>query len=157
MIKSTTPPNWKQITDTFTGVNRNGNVVFAYYPNIHVPSGKPLPFMLLAHEKVHLEQQRSYEGGASAWWDRYCEDMKFRLSQELPAHRAEYHAVCVEPTANRHMRRAVLKVIAKRLSSELYGHMIPYKVALSLLPACDDAAVVKRVLEADYDDKEFSE
>jgi hypothetical protein len=35
--------------------------------------------------------------------------------------------------------------------------MIPYKVALSLLPACDDAAVVKRVLEADYDDKEFSE
>ena len=148
--KTQTPPNWKQITDTFTGVDRRKDVVFAYYPHVYVPNGKPLPFMLIAHEKVHLEQQRAYEGGPSAWWDRYCEDMPFRLSQEFPAHRAEYYAVCSTETLNRHTRRAVLKTIAKRLSSELYGHLIPYKVALAILPMADDAELVKKVIHADH-------
>lgn len=148
------PPNWGLIKSNFR-VTEESRVLYAYAPHVYSPVEQDIPFMLVAHEKVHIDQQQRYDGGVDAWWQRYCDDMQFRLSQELAAHRAEYRSVCDQPECNRAMRRTVLKVISKKLASPLYGCMIPRKVAAAVLPMCDDPEVVARVVSGEYNEEEY--
>lgn len=92
-------------------------VVFAYHPAVYVPSGRALPPQLVAHERVHLEQQA---GDPAGWWKRYLEDPEFRFEQEMQAHQAEYRAYC-ELHADRNERAVYLSMISRRLASPLYG------------------------------------
>mgnify|MGYP001590905190 FL=1 len=74
---------------------------------------------LIAHEKVHLKQQRfSYIYGL--WWlVKYSFSARFRLLQEIPAHQAEYR---LNPN----------DVVPQRLASSLYGNLITLRAARKL-------------------------
>lgn len=119
------PPNYDEIVKNF----RPGkHVVFAYAPNIYNPNNLILSDAIVEHEKVHLRQQRAYDGGADAWWKRYIEDPRFRLKQEYEAHHREY-MVMIDSAINRQERRSALRIVAKKLASPLYGKMLSPKQA----------------------------
>jgi hypothetical protein len=142
-IKEELPPNWEQIHKTFA-VSKASRVLYAYFPNIYNPTAMVVPPPLITHECVHLDRQRE---NVEQWWESYCDNMRFRLMEELLAHRAEYIAVCNHPNTNRAQKRAYLVAISKRLASPLYGCQVRAKTIKSLLPAMDDPAVMKKVLD----------
>lgn len=114
------PPNYSDIVKVFPGA-ASMNVIFAYAPNIYIPGGGTLPASLMAHESVHIERQLAI--GVEAWWARYLTDIPFRYNEELLAHRAEYKSLLTQATT-RQMRRGALKIVAKRLTSQLYGGLV---------------------------------
>lgn len=127
------PPNFAEIVKVFP-MARGNNTIFAYYPNIHVPSGRPLTHELVMHEGVHLERQR--EAGVEKWWQQYLTDPQFRFDEELLAHRAEYRELCrVLPIKAK--RDKALKHVARKLASVLYNHMATPKAAKELLEQID--------------------
>jgi len=121
------PPNIKQIAAVFPECRRRG-VIFTYGDTIYAPHGVKVPAALVAHEKAHSERQA--EIGAEVWWIRYLADTAFRFEEELLAHRAEYQwYVRRRP----HKRALMLKHIAARLSSPLYGCIVPYQQAVDMI------------------------
>lgn len=125
------PPNYTEIREVFP-MAANENTIFAYAPDIYVPSGRALPPELIAHESVHIERQLAM--GVEKWWAMYLSSHEFRYEEELLAHRAEYQKLC-EVRNNRQGRRSSLKSVAKRLSSSLYGQMITFEQAAKDLTA----------------------
>lgn len=111
------PPNYEKILAVLPGASRPG-VIFAYAPDVYVPSGKPLPPELVAHEAAHIARQ--VEFGVEIWWDRYLAEPKFRYAEELIAHACEYHHL-ISNNPSRNVRRTALKHVAKRLASDLYS------------------------------------
>lgn len=110
------PPNYAEINRAFK--IRGKHVIFAYGDIIYNPSRIVIPPELLAHEAVHGARQN---GNPAAWWDRYITDSHFRLEEEIPAHQAEYQV------------SRQLKAIAERLSGPLYGNLISFDKAVSML------------------------
>lgn len=117
------PPNFAAIHRVFPGASGEG-VIFAYAPDIYSMYVTDIPPELIAHESVHIERQAAHPYGVEAWWYRYLYgEMEWRYNEELLAHRAEYQKLCeIAPT--RHMRRAALKVIGRKLAAPLYGKMV---------------------------------
>lgn len=105
------------------------NVLFAWGDVIYNPYGIDVPGELIAHEEIHSNQQG---GDPAKWWRRYLVDVRWRLSQELEAHRAEW-AWVREHVTDRRERRFKLKQIAKRLSSPMYGSAISRAKAVKLI------------------------
>lgn len=124
------PPNFDRILTVLPGAEHPG-VIFAYAPDIYVPSGIPLPPELVAHEEVHIKQQVDV-GGPEAWWDRYLVDPKFRLEQEVPAHVAEYRHI-IKDVSDREVRSRKLHRVALKLCAPLYGYNLTYSDAQRLL------------------------
>jgi hypothetical protein len=113
------PPNYNQIASTFQIRGKKG-VVFTYGDKIYIPSGnKPAPD-LMAHEEIHVQQQTKM--GPDKWWERYLEDTRFRLDQELEAYRMQY-AIC-KMHYGRTERRSVLKKISRDLAGPIYGNLM---------------------------------
>lgn len=114
---------------------RGKPVIYCWGDTIFNPQGIKVPSYLVAHEEVHSERQGTGDAEITAWWMRYIEDQSFRLSEELPAHQAEYRAY-----RKRHGPggRTVqyLNEVARKLSSPLYGSVIDYQQARTriLLP-----------------------
>lgn len=111
------PPNFEDISEAF---ELSGKEIFAFGNVIYNPTGKPISAVLKAHEQVHFEQQGDKP---LAWWDRYITDEKFRLEQELEAHRVEYRMFC-QMNKDRNKRNMYLQRIAGRLSSKMYGELL---------------------------------
>ena len=144
-IRYTVPPNFEQLKEAFF-VKESDRILYAYHPYIYNPSGiEDISKPLLHHEGVHMDRQHGGLGPL-AWWKHYCENMQFRLMEELLAHRAEYVEVCKHPHTNRAQKRAYLVAISKRLASPLYGLKIRAKTVKALLPAMDDLRVMAKVL-----------
>lgn len=118
------PPNYQRINKAF-GV-RGKPVIFAYGA-IYNPSKIKIPPQLLVHEAVHIERQGD---DPERWWERYIEDPRFRLEEEIPAHVAEYRVMkpLDGPGGDRW-----LNLIAERLASPLYGSLIGQAAARSIL------------------------
>lgn len=113
------PPNYSKIAAVFD-LRRWPRAIFCYGDTIYNPSGNEVPLALIAHETAHSERQ---DGKPEAWWDRYLADRKFRLEEEIIAHRVEWLRFCADGP-NRHDRRGYLAAIAGRLASPFYGSMI---------------------------------
>lgn len=96
--------------------------VFAYGDIIYNPHGNDLDKHIIAHEKVHGRQQE-ISFGPAWWWDQYLKSPGFRLSQEIPAYRAQYASFCAD-VKDREARHKYLHWIAKDLGSEMYGGII---------------------------------
>lgn len=111
------PPNFPEIVKEFPAA-RGPSVIFAYAPDIYAPGRTNLPQHLLVHEAVHIRRQAAL--GVEEWWRRYLTDAQFRYDEELLAHRAEYQFLQERATSRQH-RRSVLKQVAWRLASPLYG------------------------------------
>jgi hypothetical protein len=125
------PPNFQKILAVFPKANGPG-VIFAYGDTIYNPSGGELPMPIVAHELVHLDQQK-VAGGTEIWWDKYLVDRGFRFAEELQAHQVEYYWACSGINVDRNLRRRYLGLIAGRLSGPLYGYMTTLEKAKSLI------------------------
>lgn len=127
-IRKEYPPNIKDIRRAFP---LTGNEIFAWDGIIYAPRGGVSP-ALVEHEEVHFRQQRAH-GGPEKWWARYIADPAFRLEMETPAHIVEYRFYA--EIHGRKARRLYLDVLARRLSSPMYGGLITKKAARSLISA----------------------
>jgi hypothetical protein len=76
---------------------------------------------------VHCVRQGSDPDG---WWNRYLDDPKYRMEEEVLAHRAEYLAL-LNIGASVHE----LDKVAGRLSSPLYGGNLTVEQARALIAA----------------------
>lgn len=116
------PPLFDEIDAKFKV--RGLPVLFAWGSIIYVPSGSLEVFPhLMAHEEVHGGRQGNSEGAILAWWRLYLDDPKFRLAEEILAHRAEYEHL-LRNGGGRQQRRRHLAVTAARLAAPLYGRLI---------------------------------
>lgn len=120
MIILDRPPNFEQIKAAFPK-SENPGVLFAYDGCIYNPSGIAIPPALIAHEEVHLREQRHV--GANYWWEKYLTDSEFRYTEELLAHVAEFNMQKV--TKDRNFGAALLMRTAMRLVAPLYNYVPP--------------------------------
>lgn len=116
-IKHEPPPNIEAIRAKFP-ISLMGGIVFAYSPDIYVPSGHPLPEWIIAHEEVHVLRQGD---NPAEWWHQYIEDEAFRFEEELAAHKAEYRMVC-RLTNDRETQNKMLSHIAAKLIDPIYAY-----------------------------------
>lgn len=121
-IATAYPPNIEQVRSAFP---LQKGVLFCYGDTIYNPDEVPIPLWLIAHETVHCMQQGE---NPQEWWDRYVKDPVFRYTQELDAHRAEWHAI-KRVIKDRRARNKYLNNMAKRLSSPLYGCVVDFRTA----------------------------
>lgn len=121
------PPNYEQVCKHIPAVRKNKNIVFTYAPNIYSPAGIELSPDLQAHEEVHIARQHDPAG----WWDKYLNDVEFRLQEELVAYRAQYQYALKH--YGRPMRRRLLAHIASDLSSAMYGNIVTKAEAIELI------------------------
>lgn len=114
---------------------RGKPVIFAWGDVIYAPNRKgELPKSLLVHEAVHGERQKAHEGGIEGWWRRYIAEPRFRLDEEIPAHRAELVHLMTKAKGPS-MRAHYLSRVASRIASPLYGNLITIAEAKKLLAA----------------------
>lgn len=121
------PPIYAEIVRAFNV--RGKPVVFCYGDVLYNPSRIKIPPELIAHETVHMLRQGD---DPDSWWADYIIDPAFRLAEELPAHIAEFAAVR-RATDARSVQQAALHRIAARLSSPLYGSLVDYNEARTLI------------------------
>jgi hypothetical protein len=119
----TFPPLYREINEEFKV--RGRPVIFCHGTTLYNPSRIKITPELMAHETVHSGRQGD---DPDMWWVDYIADPAFRLSEELPAHIAEFADICRRIEA-RSPRQTALHRIAARLSSPLYGSLIEYNEA----------------------------
>lgn len=127
-IRVEKPPIWDACDEAF---ELTGDEIFCWGDIIYNPGGNHIPDYLVAHEKVHRDQQGDDIEG---WWELYLEDAEFRLSQEMEAHIKEYRVFCLKYKLRKH-REAYLKIIAERLASPMYGEVITVEEAMARIAA----------------------
>ena len=115
------PPNYQRLVRLFP--IRGKNVFFAYGDKVYNPGGQRVPPEIIAHEQIHIHQQSGID--PAVWWDKYCDDAKFRYGVEIPAHRA----------VAQFLRDHGCKwgQVAERLAGPLYGTGLTYQEAVQLL------------------------
>lgn len=114
------PVLWPLINLFFPNA-RWGEICLTFGKTIYADS--KLPANIIAHELVHVGQQRNIFIG-TLWWILYCLSTRFRLSQEIPAHRAQF---------NYNPSKKNLIWAATALSGKVYGNMITYGKAVELI------------------------
>jgi hypothetical protein len=114
------PPLYPEILAAFPAA-KSMRPVFAWGHTIYNPHGIEITPELRVHEGIHGQRQGD---NPEEWWRRYMVDPAFRLMEELLAHATEYRAYCDRPDFDRNRRRLVLRSIAQRLASPLYGSLI---------------------------------
>lgn len=123
-IVNALPPNIAAIEAVFGEACRQPGVFFCYGDTIFNPTGESIPEQLIRHEEVHSRRQGNFP---EIWWAQYLTDTAFRYQEELVAHQAEYQDIRMRTTKGE--RKRYLNAIAKRLSSELYGHVVTFEAA----------------------------
>lgn len=131
IVRIAKPPLFAEIDAAFdVGTQR---IYYAWGDTIFDPFGDgTICAELLAHEGVHGRRQA---GDPEPWWRRYLVEPAFRLAEEVPAFQAEYREFCRVASRTRFDRRAFVHQAAQRLSSPLYGRLVPYDRARGLIKA----------------------
>lgn len=128
-IRNEYPPNIEKIKKVFP---ISKTTVYTYGDTIYAPGiNFNLPLDLIEHESIHSLQQRAY-GDPESWWDRYLKDSNFRLDQEVQAYKAQYK-LFADVCKSRQKRFEFLVVIARDLSSSLYGSVTDFYTACRLI------------------------
>lgn len=86
MILTTPPKDWEKLSAAFGGVKWEGNIVVTYAGQIHCPSGKVEPDVLV-HEMVHVEQQKGED--MDALLKLYMTDIDYLREVETAAFKAQ--------------------------------------------------------------------
>lgn len=123
------PPNIADIRAAFPSIVGRDSIIFAYAPDVYVPSGEPMSPQLAAHEATHIRQQGD---NPAHWWSRYLSDREFRYEQELEAHRVEYQVVC-HRIKDRNARALYLNDMSSRLASGMYGSVVSRREAIAAI------------------------
>jgi len=124
------PPIFDKIVAVFPSAANKG-VIFTWGNTIFNPSGIHVNENLYAHETVHRDHQAKGES-VEKWWERYLDDVEFRLTEELPAHQLEYKTFCGR-NKDRNHRVNYLHAVANRLASPLYGNVMTKQAAIKAL------------------------
>lgn len=140
------PPNYAEIAERFPVKGRP--MLFAWGGTIYATNGAAVPGHKMRHEAIHGARQSCYLGEGSQgshdrlvnWWRRYLDDPVFRLNEEVPAHVAEYLALC-ETGSGRAARRRALAEVSKQLASPLYGGLISCERARRVIIDAAEAAI----------------
>lgn len=111
------------------GIDFYNGIVFAYDNTIH--SIVEPEEDIVVHEMTHFEQQERM-GGADKWWDKYFDDPKFRLEQEIEAYQNQYKFL-FKIVSNRDNLANYLWRMANNLSGQIYGNMISHREAMKLI------------------------
>lgn len=109
-------------------IDWDNGVIITYGNKIY--SKFQLDYLKQIHELTHVRQQLAY--GVQKWWNEYVDNPKFRLEQELEAYRNEVAAL-FRKSKDREFRGRYMTQCAKDLSSAMYGNMIEYMNARTLL------------------------
>ena len=126
------PPMWEEINEAF---NVEGKaVIFSWGHRIYNPQNLEISGALMAHEAVHGQRQGTEERKIAEWWKQYIIDPKFRYTEELAAHRAEYRAM-KSWTKDRNQSSKYLHQVAQRLASPLYGGVVTHTEARRAIAA----------------------
>lgn len=118
------PPNYAELNARFK--IRGKTVFISYADRIYSPMKVQPPPEIIAHEKVHGRRQLAIPHGPAMWWKKWVDDPAFRLGEELLGHKAEL-AFFGNPT------NAQIDDVARRLSGPLYGNLISFRDARTLL------------------------
>jgi hypothetical protein len=113
------PPNFAAIKAAF---NPPSDSLYCYGKTIFNPGGDPISTSLIIHESVHSRRQGEK---VEEWWEKYIGDPRFRLDEEVLAHRAEYLFL--------RSRNKNADYVIERLCSPLYGSMISRDEAAKLV------------------------
>lgn len=123
------PPNYAALAEHFPIKGRQG-ILYAWGDRLYNPSGIKLLPWLMAHEQTHMDRQLGHYlchiagyTPVENWWIRYVQNPKFRLNEEILAHRAEWQSF-LQHTENKAQQQQYLNQIAARLSSPLYGSLL---------------------------------
>lgn len=126
-VKSSVATIWQK----YGNPKDTSGLVFTYFDAIYTKD--PMPQDLFIHECVHYVRQGAGENEelAKEWWDRYVNETKFRLDEELLAYREQYKFIFNK--SNRQISFEHAKRLALDLSSPIYGRMITFNEALSAI------------------------
>jgi len=100
------------------------HTIFAY--NHVIYCDYKLPDHLIVHEETHHRQQD--RDGLDYWIDNYLKDPKYRLEQEIEAYKNQLQSI-----KDRNQRSKIRIESARNLSSELYGNLLTFQEALTVL------------------------
>lgn len=132
IIKEEYPPNYLEIVKVFGDLTEK-KPVFCYGDTIYNPFKVEVTPDLEIHEDTHRQQQST---APDIWWEQYLTDTTFRLNQEVEAYSKQYQFACKlvdEIKGGSRMKKAILESIAKSLSGEMYGNIITYSQAETVI------------------------
>jgi len=112
------------------GVDFKKGIVFTYGDVIH--SAVEIPKDLMVHELTHVRQQREFDGGKDAWWEKYLADPKFRTAQELEAYRAQWQWI-KNNVKDRNEQVRILSHCAQSLGGKMYGNVMTVQEAMEAI------------------------
>lgn len=130
-IKEEYPPNYDEILK----VLEPEDAIFCYGDVIYNPYKLSFDKSYEVHEEVHSLSQG---GDPSGWWDRYLKDPKFRLEEELVAHKTQYDFL---KGKDREKNNKVVHQFALFLSSKMYGNLISYNDARKYLQSGEQSRI----------------
>lgn len=122
------PPNIEDIKKKFD--LKGKRPIFAWGHFIFNPYSAGITEDLLEHETVHSIQQDKM--GPVEWWKLYLNDPEFRLAQEIPAYQVQYQNLC-KKFKDGNARYRIAYRLAGDLSGAMYGNMIPFDQAITLI------------------------
>jgi hypothetical protein len=117
-IKVSRPLIWPLVKIFFPAA-KWGEVIVTWGDSIY--SKYPVSQDLIAHESVHIMQQKMSKLYGLIWWARYIVSSSFRLSQEV---------ICKFLGRGPRVRARI--VLAQAISSPVYKNMISYEKAYNL-------------------------
>jgi len=121
------PPIYKTVCQAF---KVKIEAYFTYGGKIYITGNLPYPpDDILAHEKVHIQQQGK---DSALWWGKYLRDTKFRVEQEAEGYAAQYRFL-TKDCRDREKNFRVLHNLAQTLSGSLYDHCVSYQDALKAI------------------------
>lgn len=85
-IHTEPPKEWDKLSKAFGGMKWEGNIVVTYAGQIHCPSGKVAPDVIV-HEMVHVEQQKGQD--MKLLLERYMNDIDYLREVETAAFKAQ--------------------------------------------------------------------
>jgi hypothetical protein len=127
-ISNKFPPNYQEIVNALGDVSKY-NPVFCYGDTIFNPFERKMTPDVEHHETIHSRQQEKFTN-PDMWYMLYLSDPQFRLEQEIEAYGEQYSFGC-NYVKNNKLRKVFLEALARELSGEAYGNLIPYAIAES--------------------------
>jgi hypothetical protein len=120
------PPIYDKCVEHF-GVDWEDGVIFTYGDTIYCKYD--LSDNKIVHESTHIRQQGDDPDG---WWEKYFNDSKFRLQQELEAYKNESDWINKNIKDRNHKTQIIVEN-ARALASSMYGNIISFSEAFKLL------------------------
>lgn len=124
-IEKLFPPNFEKLKLAFPEYEKY-KPIFCYGDTIYNPFNIEITPDLDIHEQVHSQQQGNDVEG---WWNRYIQDEKFRLEQEVAAYGHQYKFL--KERIPKRFYIYGLETMAMALSGEMYGNLVTYGQAES--------------------------